>query len=776
MRTVRLAWAAVLVALLFLMSAFAPAAAEQAALASGLRELATSYDGGDPRLSAHLAMHITNLAGDPLVLVHLKPGADAHAVLEQLAATGFQLTTRSTINPSLAEGYLPLAAVHAAAAVAGIRALHAQHRPVRHQALLPVLPPVKQAAVFEKANLANARGITGKGIRIAALSDSFDACPDPLCVDINGNLDHAAQDIASGALPAAGVTVLQEFNPNVNQGVTPADEGRAILQLVHDIAPDAQLGFASAFNGELSFAENILALRAQFNADVICDDVSYPDEPMYSDGILAQAVNLVSEAGAAYFSSAGNNGLEAYESVYHPISFAQAQKLVTHGHGNVHLEQIPAAIRPLTVHNFNGDEDDGSPSITQRFSSVFNQGVTFQWDEPFFLGLVKTNYIVYVFDKDGNFLNPNGSQSFQGFYSTDNALLTDTPLQFLFLPPFPTDIVGGANVTDYQLVIGKTNDGPARHIKYINNNGLGVSERQNAPSTSGHPAARGALGVAAQYYADPKFPEAFSSAGPVTIYLDDAGNRLDEPEVRFTPQITAADGIDTTFFLPIAFGGSDSDGDGYQNFFGTSAAAPDAAAVAGLVLQAAGGPGSLSPRQVYRRLEETATPIPAPNVRGPARAIAGPLAFSVNGDWTRWDREFSVAIDDIGHHSVASITLDSSSAGLAFNPNPNRFTVGATTGPNITDITHTVGGPGNTLFTMTFAPGKFTNDQSFDFGDSVFPPTTGDTEVDPDHFRGMRVTVTLDDGRQWVGHVEVPTLPVNAVAGFGLVNADAATR
>jgi hypothetical protein len=771
MRTVRLTGAAVLGTLCLLVSAFAPAAAEPAALASGLRELAAAYDRGDPRLSAHLAIHITNRAGDPLVLVHLEPGADVNAALKQLAAAGFQLTTRSSINPALVEGYLPLAAVHAAAAVAGIRALHAQQRPVKHQALLPVLPPVKQAAVFEKASLANARGITGKGIRIGALSDSFDACPDPLCTDINGNPDHAAQDIASGALPAAGVTVLQEFDPSVNPGLTPTDEGRAILQLVHDIAPDAQLGFASAFNGELSFAENILALRAQFNADVICDDVSYSDEPMYSDGILAQAVDLVSHAGAAYFSSAGNNGLEAYESVYPPISFAAAQQLVAHGHGNVHLEQIPAAIRPLTVHNFNGGEDDrGAPSITQRFTTTFNQGITFQWDEPFFLGLVKTNYIVYVFDKDGNWMDPN-SAAFPGFYTTDNALLTDTPNQFLFLPPFPTDFVGGANVTDYQLVIGKTNAGPARHIKYININGLGVSERQNASSTSGHPAARGARGVAAQYYAIPKFPEDFSSPGPVTIYLDTQGNRLDEPDVRFTPQITAADGIDTTFF------GFDSDGDGYPNFFGTSAAAPDAAAVAGLVLQAAGGPGSLAPQRVYQRLEATATPIPVPNMRWIAGAFAGPLEFAASGDWTRWDRDFSVEVEDIGGHSVASIVLDSSPTGLVFNPNPNRFSVGATNGPGIADITHTVSGPGNTVFTMLFAPGKFTSGESFDFGESVFAPIQGSTQEDPDRFRGMKVTVTLDDGRHWTAPVvTLPKFPINNFAGFGLVNADAATR
>ena len=757
-------------ALCLLVSAMTPASAEAAALASGLQELSSSYDRGDPHLAAQLALHITNRSGDPMVLIHLEPSTDASVVLRQLAAAGFHLTTRSTINPVLVEGYLPLAAVHRAAAVEGVRAMHAQQRPVKRAALLPVLPPVKQGAVFEKAEIANARGITGKGIRIAALSDSFDACPDPDCTDINGNPDHAAEDIRDGALPKSGVTVLQEFNPNApgNQGVIPTDEGRAILQLVHDIAPDAKLGFASAFNGELSFAENILALRAQFNADVICDDVGYSDEPMYSDGILAQAVDIVTEAGAAYFSSAGNNGLEAYESIYHPISFAKARELFAHGPGHVHLEQIPAAIRPQTVHDFN--DGNGPASITQRFTTTFNQGVTFQWDEPFFLGLVKTRYIVYVFDKDGNFLDPKGSKNFPGFYTTDNTLVTDEPNQFLFLPPRPKDVVGGANVTDYQLVIGNVNGGPARHIKYININGLGVSERQNAPSTWGHPAARGALGVAAQYWAIPQFPEDFSSPGPVTILLDTEGHRLNEPEVRFTPQITAADGVDTTFF------GFDSDGDGYPNFFGTSAAAPNAAAVAALVLQAAGGPGSLAPRRVYQRLEETATPVPVAPRRWVAGAFAGPLMLSVNADWTRFDRDFSVEVENIGDHSVASLTLDVSGIGLDFNPNPNRFSVGASNGPQIGDITHTVS-PDDTQFTMTFKRGSFTSHESFEFGLSVFAPIQGSTQEDPDRFRGMKITVRLDDGRIFAARViTLPRLRINDFAGFGLVNADAATR
>ncbi len=62
-----------------------------------------------------------------------------------------------------------------------------------------------------------------------------------------------------------------------------------MLQVVHDLAPAAQLYFATADVSEAGFASNIIALRNTYGCNIIVDDVAYFDEPAFQDGIVAQA-------------------------------------------------------------------------------------------------------------------------------------------------------------------------------------------------------------------------------------------------------------------------------------------------------------------------------------------------------------------------------------------------------------------------------------------------------------------------------------------------------
>ncbi len=103
-------------------------------------------------------------------------------------------------------------------------------------------------------------GVNGSGIRIGVLSDGASSL---------------AASQALGDLPP-DVTVL----PGQIGG---GDEGTAMMEIVHDLAPGAKLYFATAFNGIASFAQNIRDLRAA-GCDIIIDDVFYFDENPFVDG------------------------------------------------------------------------------------------------------------------------------------------------------------------------------------------------------------------------------------------------------------------------------------------------------------------------------------------------------------------------------------------------------------------------------------------------------------------------------------------------------------
>ena len=459
------------------------------------------------------------------------------SLLDQLEAIG--LLDGSSFG-AVASGWLPIDEIEALAGLGDLN--FARESPM----ISNVGAVTTQADASLHSNSARSTfAVNGAGVKVGILSDSFNA---------KGGY---STDVATGDLPP-GVEILQDG------GTT--DEGRAMAQLIYDIAPGASLAFATANGGQAGFANNIIALK-NAGAKVVVDDVVYFAEPMFQDGIIAQAVNQVVAGGAVYFSSAGNNGHKGYEA---PFVGGTSQAI------NGKTE---------TWDNYNAG---GATNIFMPFTLANNSRATIvlQWNQP------------------AASVSPgHGATSDLDLFVTDNSVSHSivSSSQTNNFGNDPIEIVQVANTSGatqtYNIVVGLASGSAPTDIKIVTFNGNGTvgngfSSNTNDGTVYGHAAATGAIAVGAASYArtpafgsNPPVVESFSSAGPTRIFFDTAGNSA--LESRQTPQITAPDGGNTSFF-----GTDDTDADSFPNFFGTSAAAPAAAAVAALLLQENGSLGA----------------------------------------------------------------------------------------------------------------------------------------------------------------------------------------
>ena len=321
--------------------------------------------------------------------------------------------------------------------------------------------------VVLNANQVRALGFDGTGVRVGIISDGVDSMAD-------------AQ--VSGDLPAT-VTIQTHAGSG--------DEGTAMLEIVHDLAPGAELGFCGP-STSLEMVTCVNNLANVFGADIIVDDLGFFDQAFFEDDFVAQAVATVVSNGVFYTSSAGNSAETHYQGDY-----------VDSGDG-------------LGSHLISGVDN------VFEVNSLGNVRIFLQWSNRFD-GTAGDDYDLC--------LQGESAAACAGFNSVqDGAGGDDLPWEGRIF-----DCSGGCAV-QVRLITG---NGQTLELYVLDGGALDAADRVAADSIFGHPAVSGAVAAAAVDQATPNTIESFSSRGPATILFP-------APEIRQKPDMTAADGVAVT--------------------------------------------------------------------------------------------------------------------------------------------------------------------------------------------------------------------------------------
>jgi len=453
------------------------------------------------------------------VYISLKPGYSTH-IVDSLVA---DITDRDEDN-HLVTGWVDIQNLLALAGLDGVRNIR------------EVIPPVfnignvttQGDAIHKTSDVRSTFGNNGAGIKIGIISDG---------------VDHIADSVATGDLPE---------NVHVLSNTVGGDEGTAMLEIVYDMVPEAELYFHDCGSNHLAFTQAVAELK-EIGCTVICDDTGWPDVPYFEDGIIAKNITaLISANPVIYVSSAGDSAETHYQGSF---------------------QSYPG----YNWHDFSKGDDLSNPSVRLIIPPGSTVRIFLQWDDQF--GHSGNDYDLYlsqISHGNGNLGSSENIQSGAG-------------------DPFETILYtnsGNSTITGYIDVFKLSGYTKTLELYIYSTDGTRAdsSNLVAADSIFGHAAVPGVITVAAVPQSSPSTIEPFSSIGPVTIAYP-------SPVTRQKPDISGVDGVNITGAgkLPTTFNG-------------TSASAPHIAAV---VAQYWGAHPTLSPADVRSALYGSATDLGA---------------------------------------------------------------------------------------------------------------------------------------------------------------------
>jgi hypothetical protein len=511
-------------------------------------------------------------SGRVQVDVHYDCALDAP--LAALTAAGLSVGGSVKIAPlCVVEGWIAPAALDQVAAVAGVVRVQVPAYAIRtHPRTLPQSPIQSSPAVSPRAK---AQGQATPGTAIDATGVSIMRA-DQFVSQTGTNGAGATVGVQStgvyslsiiqarGELPAS----VQVVNPTTGapSASLQADEGTALLEEVHAVAPGAALVFC----GPQTFVDYASCLQQLIGAGatILVDDLIFPPQNLMSDlGSDTQAVTqvLAQNPTVAMFTSVGNASGSYWEGAYTPVSVASVgmQPLSCTSNGTTQVDNYVATF-------------NGSPQQILTLVSGAQFPVALAWADP-----NASSFDLYWFLNDNNNKPMTQVGCLSGASATGNLLMQNLSFPPPSTPPAPTpppQCPVSATCWTYTLYVAtptQTAAGSSLLKLWVGGDGLSFL----SPSTSGgvtapQALAPGAITIGAVKGSDGvgNTIEPFSSLGPINLPLSTSTSAQ-------APILVAPDGINVdaagTFFASELF----PDG----NFYGTSASVPNAGGVAALL-------------------------------------------------------------------------------------------------------------------------------------------------------------------------------------------------
>jgi hypothetical protein len=487
-----------------------------------------------------------DVSGRVQVDIHFDCSTTAPA--QQLATAGLRINVAVRRPPlCVVEGWAAAAALPRLATVSNVKLVklpaYALKRPRRgsiqalRQELRQSVPQTSGTPVIDGNAVtimhadvfASQTGIAGAGVTVGVLSD---------------DVTSLAVIQSRGELPAVQVLTIPGEAANSN----PTDEGTMMLEEVHAVAPAADL----AFCGPETSTEYVSCLGqlVAAGASIVVDDLAWGDEDLLSsNSTFVQGVEsfLSQNPKALLFTVTENYNGSYWQGNYQPVALSTlgvGSSATCNGNGQT----------DFFVNNF------VSPSGSASFETltVHADGTylaTFQWSDPF--GQNASDFDVYWLDtSNGTILCVGAAGSTNTFFGPEVPLSAGT----------------------YNIVIATPDQGLAGKFMKLWFGGDGLTALSSStPGSIISPQAfaAGAITIGAVNAADGigDTIESFSGQGPIDLVFPSSTSIAAPTLVGLDAVYVDAAGTD----FQVA-----SDG----LFYGTSAASPNAAAVAALIRSA----------------------------------------------------------------------------------------------------------------------------------------------------------------------------------------------